>query len=178
MPKSAAILICSTLPPTFYDELKSRLALHGRLDVYVVDCPISGGRGEQAAGGKLTIIASGTIEALADTDGLMRNLSEKLYLVPGGVGAASKVKMIDRFLVGTHIAAAAEAMALAAKAGLDTREVYDIIVTAAGNSWAFEDRVPRMLDSNWATLSTLDTFVQDMVNVLFLLSLHISCPVV
>ncbi|EFX05591.1 ketose-bisphosphate aldolase class-ii family protein [Grosmannia clavigera kw1407] len=152
LPKSATILICSTIPPTFYDGLQSRLTLHGRPDVHVVDCPISGD----------AIIASGTAEALTDADGLLRSISANLHVITGGLGTASKVKLVHQLLVGTHVAAAAEAMALAAKAGLDTREVYDIIITAAGNSGAFEDRVPRMLDSNWTTVSALDTFVQDM----------------
>ncbi len=42
--------------------------------------------------------------------------------------------MINQFLAGTDIAEAAEAMGLAAKAGLNTRQVYDIIVNAPGNS--------------------------------------------
>ena len=97
-------------------------------------------------------------------DGLLRSIGAKLFVVSGGLGTASKFKMIDQLLVGVHVAAAAEALALAAKAGLDTREVYDIIVTAAGNSFAFEDRVPRMLESHWATLiSPLDTLLRDLV---------------
>lgn len=47
----------------------------------------------------------------------------------------SAVKMVNQLLAGVHIAAAAEAMALGARADLDTRVVYDIISHAAGNSW-------------------------------------------
>lgn len=90
-------------------------------------------------------------------------MSEKLYEISGGPGAASKVKMVNQCLVGTHIAAAAEAMGLAEKAGLDTREVFEIIKNAAGNSWAFENRVPHMLDADWTPRSALDIFVKDMV---------------
>lgn len=119
---------------------------------------------EQAAAGQLTVIVSGTADTLASVDGLLHSIAAKLFVVPGGLGTASKFKLIDRLLVGVHVAAAAEALALAANAGLDTREVYDIIVTAAGNSFAFEDRVPRMLESNWATpISPLDTLLRDLV---------------
>jgi 3-hydroxyisobutyrate dehydrogenase-like beta-hydroxyacid dehydrogenase len=92
-------------------------------------------------------------------------MSEQLYIIPGGIGAASSVKMINQLLAGTHIAAAAEAMGLAAKAGLNTRQVYDIIVTAAGNSWMFKDRVPHMLDNDLTPYSALDIFVKDMVYI-------------
>jgi hypothetical protein len=43
--------------------------------------------------------------------------------------------MVNQLLAGVHIATAAEAMALGARAGLDTRQLYDIISKAAGSSW-------------------------------------------
>lgn len=128
----------------------------------VIDCPVSGGTA-RAADGTLTIFASGESDVLDRARALLHDMSEKLYVVPGGAGAASKVKMVNQLLVGTHIAAAAEAMALAAKAELNTREVYDIITSAAGNSWAFENRVPHMLNGDWTPCSALDIFVKDMV---------------
>lgn len=128
----------------------------------VIDCPVSGGTA-RAANGTLTIFASGEAGALDRTQGLLRDMSAKLYTISGGAGAASKVKMVNQLLVGTHIAAAAEAMALATKAGLNTREVYKIITNAAGSSWAFENRVPHMLSGDWSPHSALDIFVKDMV---------------
>ena len=47
----------------------------------------------------------------------------------------SAVKMVNQLLAGVHIATAAEAMALGARAGLNPRTVFDIISHAAGNSW-------------------------------------------
>ena len=62
--------------------------------------------------------------------------------------------MIDQLLARIHPAAAAEAMRLAARADLDTCQVYNIILTAAGNSWMFANRVPHLLDND-LTLSNL-----------------------
>lgn len=162
MPTSATILICSTVSPAFHEALPSRIAQLGRPDVTVIDCPVSGGT-VRAADGTLTIFASGEAASLEKVNSLLHDMSEKLYIIPGGAGAASKVKMVNQLLVGTHIAAAAEAMALATKAGLNTREVYNIITSAAGNSWAFENRVPHMLNGDWTPHSALDIFVKDMV---------------
>ena len=47
----------------------------------------------------------------------------------------SRMKMVHQVLAGTHVALAGEAMALAAGAGLDTKQVFEIITNAAGNSW-------------------------------------------
>lgn len=117
----------------------------------------------KAANGTLTIFAAGSPEALKKADGVLRDMSQNLYVIEGGAGAASKVKMVNQLLVGTHIAAAAEAIGLATKAGLDTREVFEIIKNAAGGSWAFENRVPHMLDQDWTPKSALNIFVKDMV---------------
>jgi len=161
LPENATVLICSTVPPTYHEVLAPRIAAMGRHDVLVVDSPVSGGT-KRAAEGTLSIFASGSPEALQRADRVLRDMSEKLYVIPGGPGAGSKIKMVNQLLVGTHIAAASEAMGLAAKAGLNTREVYNIITNAAGNSWAFENRVPHMLDGDWTPLSALNIFVKDM----------------
>lgn len=128
----------------------------------IIDCPVSGGT-QRAAAGTLTLMASGAPEALERADQLLRHMSEKLYIITGSAGSGSKMKMVNQLLVGSHIAASAEAMALAVKAGLNTREVYDIIINAAGSSWAFQNRVPHMLDGDWTPLSAVDIFVKDMV---------------
>lgn len=107
-------------------------------------------------------MASGTEAALKRGNSVLSDMSEKLYIIPGGIGAASNVKMVNQMLAGIHIGAAAEAMGLAAKAGLNTHQVYDIIIGAAGNSWMFENRVPHMLDNDLTPYSALDIFVKDM----------------
>lgn len=172
MPQNAVLLLCSTVPPSYYDQLALKLTENGREDILVVDCPVSGGT-LRAAAGTLTIFASGKLEALEKAADLLEDMSEKLYVIPGAASAASKVKMVNQLLVGAHIAASAEAMGLAAKAGLNTREVYDIITNAAGNSWAFTNRVPHMLDDDWTPHSALNIFVKDMVGT-FALAILIS----
>jgi 3-hydroxyisobutyrate dehydrogenase-like beta-hydroxyacid dehydrogenase len=149
------------VPASFLKTVQSKLEASGRSDIFLIDSPVSGGT-IRAADGKLTILASGSEAALERGKSLLSDLSEKLYIIPGGIGAASNVKMINQLLAGIHIAAAAEAMGLAAKAGLNTRQVYDIILTAAGNSWMYENRVPHMLDNDLTPYSALDIFVKDM----------------
>lgn len=134
-----------------------------RADILLIDGPVSGGT-VRAAQGNLTILASGTEAALQRANSVLSDMSEKLYIIPGGIGAASNVKMVNQMLAGIHICAASEAMGLAAKARLNTRQVYDIIVGAAGNSWMFENRVPHMLDNDLTPYSALDLFVKDMVS--------------
>ncbi len=70
--------------------------------------------------------------------------------------------MINQLLAGVHIAAACEAMSFAAKQGLDLRRVYEVITKSAGNSWMFENRVPHILDADYAPKSAVDIFVKDL----------------
>lgn len=95
----------------------------------------------------------------------MTGMPKNLYHIDGGVGAASSVKLINQLLAGVHIAAAAEAMAFGAKLELDTKLLYEIIKTAAGGSWMFENRVPAMLNADWTPHSALAIFVKDLVRI-------------
>lgn len=151
------------MPAAFLKSIQQKLNDMNRSDIHLIDSPVSGGT-VRAAQGNLTILAAGAESALQQGHELLTLLSEKLYIIPGGIGTASNVKMINQLLAGIHIAAAGEAMGLAAKAGLNTRQVYDIILTAAGSSWMFENRVPHMLDNDLTPYSALDIFVKDMVS--------------
>lgn len=69
--------------------------------------------------------------------------------------------MVHQLLAGVHVATAAEALALAAKAGLDVQQIYDIVVGAAGNSWMFGDRGKRMISADDPkVMSALNIFVK------------------
>lgn len=162
LPPHATIIICSTVPPDYLQQVQSKLESINRSDIFLIDSPVSGGT-IRAASGTLTILSSASPAALSQGRQVLSDMSEKLYIILGGVGAASNIKMVNQLLAGVHIAAAAEAMGLAVKMGLNTRRVYDVIVNAAGNSWMFENRVPHMLKNDWTPQSALDIFVKDMV---------------
>lgn len=164
---NATIIICSTVPSAYLQDVSSSLEKINREDIFLVDSPVSGGT-VRASQGSLTILSSGSSTALDRGKRLLIDMSEKLYVIPGGIGAASNVKMVNQLLAGVHIAAAAEAMGLAAAMELNTQLVYDIVVNSVGNSWMFENRVPHMLANDWTPHSALDIFVKDMVNLCLL----------
>ena len=57
------------------------------------------------------------------------------------VGKGSAMKVVNQLLAGTHIAVAAEAMALGLRMGLAAEDVYAVITSAAANSWMFETQM-------------------------------------
>jgi L-threonate 2-dehydrogenase len=51
---------------------------------------------------------------------------------------------------------------LAKKLGLDLSKVYEVITASAGNSWMFENRVPHILDNDYAAKSAFDIFTKEL----------------
>ncbi|KAK4778790.1 hypothetical protein SAY86_006318 [Trapa natans] len=160
LPAGASVILSSTVSPLFVTQLERRLQCEGR-SLKLVDAPVSGGV-QRAAEGTLTIMASGTSEALHSTGSVLSAMSEKLYIIKGGCGAGSGVKMVNQLLAGIHIASAAEAMAFGTRLGLSTRILFDVIKNSGGDSWMFENRVPHMLDDDYTPYSALDIFVKDL----------------
>ncbi len=160
--KAGLVMQCATVPAAFARALGERLAKSGH---ELLDAPMSGGRA-RAESGELTFMASGSPKAFATAESVLAATSAKVFRLGDAPGIGSLVKTVNQLLAGVHIAAAAEAMALAAKAGADTRAVFDVISASAGNSWMFGNRVPRMLDDDYTPTSATEIFVKDLGLVL------------
>ena len=160
--KGAVVMQCATVPAAYARGLAERLAGTGHT---LLDAPISGGRA-RAESGELTYMASGAPAAFAAAESVLAATSAKVFRLGDAPGIGSLVKTVNQLLAGVHIATAAEAVALAAKAGADTRVVYDVISASAGNSWMFGNRVPHMLDDDYSPLSAVEIFVKDLGLVL------------
>lgn len=162
MRPGSVVIASATVAPAFVARLGEQLAA---LHVGLLDCPVSGGVAG-AAGGALTLLSSGPDEAYAACQEVLDAISAKVYRLGSAHGLGSKVKVINQLLVGVQIAAAAEAMALGLREGVDADLLYDVITHSAGNSWAFEDRVPHILAGDFSPSTALDIFVKDLGLVL------------
>jgi len=110
-------------------------------------------------------MASGDDDSLAAARPLLDALASQVHVIDGGAGMGSTVKMVHQLLAGVHVVVAAEALALAAKAGLDVVQVYEIVNGAAGASWMFRDRGERMIaagDGDVPVKSQAQIFVKDL----------------
>jgi 3-hydroxyisobutyrate dehydrogenase len=160
--KDGVVMQCATVPAAFARALAERLAKTGHA---LLDAPMSGGRA-RAESGELTFMASGAPATFAAAESILSATSAKVFRLGDAPGIGSLVKTVNQLLAGVHIATAAEAVALAAKAGADTRVVYEVISASAGNSWMFGNRVPHMLDDDYSPLSAVEIFVKDLGLVL------------
>jgi len=107
-----------------------------------LDCPLSG-TGAQAKTRDLVVYCSGDSEAIAALGPLFADFARKAVDL-GAYGNGSRMKYVANLLVAIHNVAAAEAMMLAARAGLDPDQVVEVIRAGAGTSRMFEMRAPMM----------------------------------
>jgi 3-hydroxyisobutyrate dehydrogenase len=162
MKPGSVFVMCSTVDPNWSIALEARLAALG---ILYIDAPISGGAAK-AASGEMTMMTAATPEAYAKAGALLDAMAAKVYRLGDRAGAGSKVKVINQLLAGVHIAAAAEAMALGLREGVDPAALYEVITHSAGNSWMFENRMAHVLAGDYTPLSAVDIFVKDLGLVL------------
>ena len=160
--RGSVFVMCSTVDPNWSIALESRLAEQG---ILYLDAPISGGAA-RAASGEMTMMTAGSAPAYAKVGAALDAMAAKVYRLDDKAGAGSKVKIINQLLAGVHIAAAAEAMALGLREGVDAKALYEVITHSAGNSWMFENRMAHVIAGDYTPLSAVDIFVKDLGLVL------------
>ncbi len=158
----AVVISSATMNPASVQRLGERLA---EIGVGLLDSPVTGGV-VGAANATLTLLTAGPDWVYAKCQDVLDAMSGKVYRFGAEVGLGSKVKVINQLLVGVQIAAAAEAMALGLREGVDPDLLYEALRSGAGNSWAFTDRVPRILSGRYEAITALDIFVKDLGLVL------------
>lgn len=162
MRPGSVFVMCSTVDPAWSSALEARLNERG---LHYLDAPISGGAAK-AANGQMTMMTAGKPEVYAIVQPILDAMAANVYKLGDRAGAGSKVKIINQLLAGVHIAAAAEAMALGLREGVDPAALYDVITHSAGNSWMFENRMAHVLAADYTPLSAVDIFVKDLGLVL------------
>ncbi len=162
MTPGSVFVMCSTVDPNVSIAFERRLEAMG---LGYVDAPISGGAAK-AASGEMTVMGAAKAEAWRKAEPFLKAMAAKVYRLGETAGNGSKVKIINQLLAGVHIAAAAEAMALGLREGVDAAALYEVITHSAGNSWMFENRMAHVLAGDYTPLSAVDIFVKDLGLVL------------
>ena len=129
----------STFPIAAKEAARDRLQTAG---VAMLDCPLSG-TGAQAATGDLALYGSGDEAAYRRAEPAFAAFCRVSHYL-GAFGNGSRMKFVANLLVAVHNAAAAEAIVLGVKSGLDAQRILEVIASGAGNSRIFELRGPMM----------------------------------
>lgn len=152
------VMVSSTISAKDSKDINEKLQKYGLL---MLDAPVSGGAAK-ANTGEITVMASGAKETFEILKPMLDAIAAKVYNIGTEIGLGATVKIIHQLLAGVHIAAGAEAMAMACKANIPLDVMYDVVTHAAGNSWMFENRMKHVVDGDYTPLSAVDIFVKDL----------------
>ena len=160
--KGGTVNLMATCAPGTVEDIAAKVIESGRR---FVDAPVSGGV-VGASGATLTIMAAAPKATFDAVQPLLAAMGDKIFHVGEKPGQGAMAKTVNQLLCGVHIAAAAEALALAGKVGMDRNVLLQIVGNSAASSWMLRDRGPRMLEADPGVTSTIDIFVKDLGIVL------------
>ena len=154
---SATVIQMSTISPALTERLASEVIGYG---LRLLDCPVSGTSGMVERGDGVIFV--GGDEALFRywEPVLATVLPRPVYV--GRAGQAMTLKLVANLLVALHSAAAAEALLMARRAGLDLGRVLAVLTAGAANSRMLEVRGPMMVQGEFDAQMKLDLFMKDL----------------
>ncbi len=171
--RGLTVLECSTLP------LDDKHSAHDALEaagITLLDCPISG-TGAQAATKDIVVFASGERAAYQAVVPVIEGFAKRHRFV-GPFGDGSKLKFVANLLIADHVAAAAEAMVLGAKAGLDPKLVHEVIAGSPASSAMFDLRARLMAENDYEpAMMKMDLWQKDVAIIAdFIEDLGVHAP--
>jgi len=129
--------------------------------VAMLDGALSG-TAVQARSGDVVVYSSGDERLHRQCEPMLRLVGRSVYFL-GEFGRATKTKLVANHLVAVHVAAAAEALLLARRSGLDPDTTIRAVADGAGMSRMLEIRGPMMAESMFEPPSMrMDLFLKDL----------------
>jgi 3-hydroxyisobutyrate dehydrogenase len=141
----SAVMACSTIGPRDVESIAARL---DRLNTPCIDAPMSGGPA-RARDGTMSLMVACADAVFAHHEPILRDLSSRLLRLGERIGDGARTKLVNNLLAGVNLAAAAEALAMAERLGLDARRTLQVFEHSSAQSWIGSDRLPRALDGDF-----------------------------
>jgi len=142
--KGTIVMETGTLP---LEAKKEMFELLSGKAIILLDCTLSG-TGAQARNRDLAVYASGDTTAIKEMAPIIDGFARVCYDL-GEFGNGMKMKLVANLLVAIHNVAAAEAVLLGARSGLDPETVVRVVSDGAGGSRMLQVRGPVMVNRNW-----------------------------
>jgi 3-hydroxyisobutyrate dehydrogenase-like beta-hydroxyacid dehydrogenase len=161
----------STMPLERKFDARTRLSQQG---VRMLDCPISG-TGAQAENKDVAVYASGSQTDVRRIRPVLEGFARQVWFV-GEFGAGSKLKYVANHLVTIHNVAAAEALTLGIKSGLEPQLMLQALSSGAGTSRMLEVRGPLMLDDDYDRPTMKCDVYQKDIDIIGDFATRLRCP--
>lgn len=155
--EGAVVLDASTVDPGTSRSCAAWLADKGAA---FVDCPVYGSKNE-AAQGQLGFLVGAAPEVLERVRPVLSSMGRAIHHL-GPVGAGTTGKLVLNSVIATTLAAAQEGLVFAAKAGLDPRAMFDVLMTSRTRSGILEMKGERMLNGDFEAFFALRLMNKDL----------------
>ncbi len=162
LPVGGTVVLMATCAPGRVEAIAERVVASGRK---FVDAPVSGGVAG-AKGGTLTIMAAAPQATFDAARPMLEAMGSNLFYLGQKPGQGSAMKIVNQLMAGANLAVAAEAIAFAERAGVDTKVALELLTGSAAGSWMLKARGPRMVDYDNVVTSAVEIFVKDLGLVL------------
>ena len=147
----------STISPALTERLARECHAHG---LGFLDCPVSGTSGMVERGDGI-IFVGGESALYARWRPVLESILPRAVLI-GAAGQAMALKLVANLLVALNSAAAAEALSMAERAGLDMRLALEVLTASAASSRMLEVRGPMIARREFPPQMKLDLFMKDL----------------
>jgi len=156
-PRAGVVIQMSTISPVLTERLAHETAARGRA---FLDCPVSG-TSAQVARGEGILMVGGDPAVYARWQPVLETILPRSFHV-GTPGQAMLLKLVANLLIALHSAAAAEALTMARKGGLDPARVLEVLSASAATSRMLEVRGPLIVRDEFPPQMKLDLFMKDL----------------
>lgn len=157
LPAGATVVLCPTIAPADVERLAARLAEAG---LGCIDAPMSGGPA-RARDGSMSLMVACAAPLWAAHEVLLRHLAARLFHLGPRPGDGARTKLVNNLLAAVNLAAAAEAIALARRLGLDGAQTLAVIDQSSGQSWIGSERMARALAGDFAPRAQASLLAKD-----------------
>lgn len=158
----AVIVLSSTVSPGYAESVGIRLA---QRPIHFIDGPVSGGPA-RARAGTMSMMAAGSDAAFALAMPVLEAITGALLRMGERPGDGARTKILNNLLAGVNLAAAAEAMMLGERMGLDAGRLMEAVMASSGDSWVMRDRMPRAMAGDFAPRAAVEILRKDLSLVL------------
>lgn len=142
-----------SLAETLYQEGKKH-------SVAMVDAPVSGGD-TGAKAGTLAIMVGGDEEAFNAALPFFEVMGSNIKLM-GSAGRGQHTKMCNQILIATTMIGTVESLLYGYRAGMDMKEIIEVIGKGAAGSWSINNLGPRIAEGNFDPGFYIKHFIKDM----------------
>jgi 3-hydroxyisobutyrate dehydrogenase len=132
-----------------FDEAASFHGIVAERAAFYLEAPVLGSV-VPASQGNLTVLVSGQEEAFEKVKPYLEKMGKTIFFL-ADPGLATKMKLINNLLLGTFMAAIAEATVLGEASGLPGATVLDILAAGAGNSMVLNAKRQKLLAGDFST---------------------------